>query len=100
MFIGKIRARHSPLNLYILLVLSFSSCGDCPSSRHGGRHLEHTGAGERVCGSVGDPDPEPHVFEPSGSGSICQRYGSGRIRLRIHPFSHIGVEQTEIILAK
>jgi hypothetical protein len=29
--------------------------------------------------SVGDPepDPDPHVFEPSGFGSICQRYGSG-----------------------
>ncbi len=31
--------------------------------------------------SVGDPDPEPdpqdlHVFWPSGSGSISQRYGS------------------------
>ncbi len=28
--------------------------------------------------SVGDPDPQdPHVFGPSGSGSISQRYGSG-----------------------
>jgi hypothetical protein len=29
--------------------------------------------------SVRDPDPEPdpHVFGPSGSGSISQRYGSG-----------------------
>jgi hypothetical protein len=25
-----------------------------------------------------DPDsPDPHVFEPPGSGSIIQRYGSG-----------------------
>jgi hypothetical protein len=32
-------------------------------------------------GSVGDPDPEPdpHVFGPPGSGSINQRYGSGSI---------------------
>jgi hypothetical protein len=28
--------------------------------------------------SVRDPDPpDPHVFGPPGSGSICQRYGSG-----------------------
>jgi hypothetical protein len=30
--------------------------------------------------SVADPDPDPpdpHVFGPSGYGSICQRYGSG-----------------------
>ena len=31
--------------------------------------------------SVGDPDlepdPDPHVFGPPGSGSISQRYGSG-----------------------
>ena len=28
--------------------------------------------------SVGDPDSQdPHVFGPPGSGSICQRYGSG-----------------------
>ncbi len=48
--------------------------------------------------SVGDPDPDlqdPHVFGPpgSGSGSISQRY-----RIRILPFSHKGVEWTEIIL--
>jgi hypothetical protein len=24
-----------------------------------------------------DPDPDPHVFRPHGSGSISQRYGSG-----------------------
>jgi hypothetical protein len=35
-----------------------------------------------VRGSVADPDsypdpPDPHVFGPSGSGSISQRYGSG-----------------------
>ncbi len=31
-------------------------------------------------GSVADPNPDPpdpHVFGPPGSGSICQRYGSG-----------------------
>ncbi len=27
--------------------------------------------------SVGDPDPDLHVFGPPGSGSISQRYGSG-----------------------
>jgi hypothetical protein len=28
--------------------------------------------------SVPDPDPpDPHVFGPPGSGSTCQRYGSG-----------------------
>jgi hypothetical protein len=27
--------------------------------------------------SVGDPEPEPHVLGPPGSGSISQRYGSG-----------------------
>jgi hypothetical protein len=27
--------------------------------------------------SVVDPDPDPHVFGPPGSGSTSQRYGSG-----------------------
>ncbi len=27
--------------------------------------------------SAADPDPDPHVFGPPGSGSISQRYGSG-----------------------
>jgi hypothetical protein len=27
--------------------------------------------------SVPDPNPDPHVFEPPGSGYIRQRYGSG-----------------------
>jgi hypothetical protein len=27
--------------------------------------------------SVGDPDLDLHVCGPPGSGSICQRYGSG-----------------------
>ncbi len=27
--------------------------------------------------SVGDPDQDPYVFGPPGSGSISQRYGSG-----------------------
>jgi hypothetical protein len=30
-----------------------------------------------VTRSVADPDPNPHVFGPPGSGSISQRYGSG-----------------------
>ncbi len=30
-----------------------------------------------IYGSVADPDPNPHVFGPPGSGSISQRYGSG-----------------------
>jgi len=29
-----------------------------------------------------NPDPDPHVSEPPGSGSISQRYGS-RIRIQI-----------------
>jgi hypothetical protein len=41
--------------------------------------------------SVGDPD----VFGPPGSGSISQR-----VRIRILPISHKGVERTEIMLAK
>jgi hypothetical protein len=43
--------------------------------------------------SVMDPDPEPHVFGPPGSGSISQRYGSGSGSL---PFSHKCVERTRI----
>jgi hypothetical protein len=27
--------------------------------------------------SVADPNPDPHVFGPPGSGSTSQRYGSG-----------------------
>jgi hypothetical protein len=50
-----------------------------------------------VSTSVGDPDTQdPHVFGPPGSGSISQRSGPGRILT----FSHKGVEQTEIMLAK
>jgi hypothetical protein len=30
-----------------------------------------------LCTSVPDPNPDPHVFGPPGSGSISQRYGSG-----------------------
>jgi hypothetical protein len=43
--------------------------------------------------SVGDPDPEPdldpHVFGPpgSGAGSISQRYGSGSFPFPIKMFS-------------
>ncbi len=44
--------------------------------------------------SVGDPDP--HVYGPPEFGSIIQRYGSGSLL----PFSHKGVERTEIMLAK
>ncbi len=35
--------------------------------------------------SVGDPDP--HVFGPSGSGSIAQRYGSGSFPFHIKVLS-------------
>ncbi len=49
-----------------------------------GRHSSKCkGWGEisTVDNSVGDPNPEPnsdpHVFGPSGSGSISQRHGSG-----------------------
>ncbi len=27
--------------------------------------------------NAADPDPDPHVYEPPGSGSTSQRYGSG-----------------------
>jgi hypothetical protein len=30
-----------------------------------------------VVASVVDPDPDPHVFWPPGSGSTSQMYGSG-----------------------
>ncbi len=33
--------------------------------------------GRRVETSVVDPDPDPYVFGPPGSGSTSQRYGSG-----------------------
>jgi hypothetical protein len=44
-----------------------------------------TGAGDGwiLCGksyvffSIADPDPDPHVFGPLGSGSISQKYGLG-----------------------
>jgi hypothetical protein len=42
-------------------------------------------------------DPDLHVFGPSGS--ISQRYGSGS-GSGSFPFSHKGVEQIEIMLAK
>jgi hypothetical protein len=45
--------------------------------------------------SVGNPDPDPHVFE--SSGSIRRRYGSGS---RYFPFLIKGAELTEIMLAK
>jgi hypothetical protein len=48
-----------------------------------------------VFSNVGDPDPL--VFGHPGSGSISQRHGSGS---RILPFSHKGVDRTEIMLAK
>jgi hypothetical protein len=42
--------------------------------------------------SVEDPHPDPHVFGPPGSGAISQRF-----RIQILPFSHKGVEWTEIM---
>jgi len=51
------------------------------------------------CAVVGDPNPDlqdPHVFGPSGSVSISQRYGSGSIL----PFFSKVVERTEKMLAK
>ncbi len=56
-----------------------------------------------VFSSVGDPDrklaQDPHDFGPPGSisGSISQKVW---IRIRILPFSHNGIERTEIMLAK
>jgi hypothetical protein len=50
--------------------------------------------------SVGDLDSDPqdpHVFGPPGSGSISHEVW---IRIRILPFSHKGVERTEIMFAK
>jgi hypothetical protein len=49
---------------------------------------------------VDDPDLDPqdtHVFRPPGSRSISQEV---LIRIQILPFSHKGVERTEIMLAK
>jgi hypothetical protein len=46
-----------------------------------------------VFGSVGDPDP--HVFGHLGSGSIVRGKDPDPT-----PFSHKGVERTEIMLAK
>jgi hypothetical protein len=37
--------------------------------------------------SVGDSDPDPHVFGPPGSGSVRQRYGSGSFPLLIKVLS-------------
>jgi hypothetical protein len=33
-----------------------------------------------VFGSVGDPEPDPHVFGPPGFGSISQGYRSGFLK--------------------
>ncbi len=27
--------------------------------------------------TVADPEPDPYIFGPLGSGSVCQMYGSG-----------------------
>jgi hypothetical protein len=43
---------------------------------------EERAAKRYVKGSV--PDPDPHVFGPPGSVSICQRYGSGSGSFRHH----------------
>jgi hypothetical protein len=43
--------------------------------------------------SVGDPDPDPHVFGPESEVQI-------RLWLRIFPFSHKCVERTEKMPAK
>ncbi len=37
--------------------------------------------------SVGDPDHDPHVFGPPGSGSVSQRYGSGSFPLLLKVLS-------------
>ncbi len=42
------------------------------SLSQGNRHGSGT-----LLDSVADPDPDPHVFGPHGSGYISQRYGSG-----------------------
>jgi hypothetical protein len=43
--------------------------------KHGKRF--HATVRYTLTNSVPDPNPDPHVFGPPGSGSISQRYGSG-----------------------
>jgi hypothetical protein len=59
--------------------------------------------------SVGDPDPQdPHAFGlPVSAGSACfwasrfqNRIHESEVEIRILPFSHKGVQWTEIMLAK
>jgi hypothetical protein len=47
-----------------------------------------------LCGDPDSDPQDPHAFRPPISGSITQA------RIRILPFSHKGVERTEIMLAK
>jgi hypothetical protein len=44
-----------------------------------------------------DPEPDPHVFRPPGSGSSGDRNPLSDVRIRILPFSHKCVERTEIL---
>jgi hypothetical protein len=87
-------AHHAPA----LEQVSTQACS--PHHTQAGSHSVSVTGGKytAVCTSVGDPNPD--VFGPPGYG--CQRYGRIRIRLRtrILPFSHKGVERTEIMLAK
>ncbi len=53
--------------------------------------------------SVGDPDPDPHVFGPPGSACFWAswiRIHKSQVRIRLFPFAHKGVERTEIMPAK
>ncbi len=57
--------------------------------------LHHNKKDNEEKSSVGNPDQEdPHDFGPPGSGGP-----DPEVRIRILPFSHKGIERTEIILS-
>jgi hypothetical protein len=78
-------------HLWIILGENRPSHLDAPSYTYIKQSLEVNGYSESspLFISVGDRDldPDPHVFGPSGSGSISQRYGSGSFPFLINVFS-------------
>jgi hypothetical protein len=50
-----------------------------------------------VKNSFGDTEPDPHAFGPPGLRSISQRFW---LQIQTFPFTHKGVERTEIMLTK
>ncbi len=93
---NKTIAPPSPLSPSTLTSICLAGKDIAFVSQHQGRE---GAVSQRTTGksSVGDPDPDPqdlHVSETPGSGSISQI----RVRLRILPFSHKGVERTEIMV--